>query len=322
MRKIGFWMAMTGVCVLAMTAGGCMEEKTTMSLKFSPDETSTYKVITESVKDYNYVQPSINQTKKQQTLSRTEVVYDQKIDSVDGSGNAKALITIKEVNYHSKSANGGSFDFESAKDTKGSMGKLVGQSYVIKMLPDGEVAAVENAQKIRNAVRGDSKELKIAQSLVGDDAIKQRHTIVALPTAKESAVKQGKSWSSVKAAPAGMLMPKSYEKVFTLKEVKDEHGQKIAVVAMKAQPTSAKAADMPENAASGMGFFGKMFDTKEETYTGEMLMNLNTGKVSSYSEKLKSEMVAVESAKEQIGDKGPDVLTMGFTYIYSVEKMK
>jgi hypothetical protein len=28
MRKIGFWMAMTGVCVLAMMTGGCMEVST------------------------------------------------------------------------------------------------------------------------------------------------------------------------------------------------------------------------------------------------------------------------------------------------------
>ena len=299
-----------------------MEEKATMSLKFNPDETSTYKVITESVKDYNYEQPSINQTKNQQTLNRTEVVYDQKIAGVDGSGNAKVLITIKEVKYLSKSPEGASFDFESTRDAKGPMGNLIGQSYVIKMLPDGEVVAVEDAQKVRDAVKGDSMELKVAQSLVADDAIKNRHTIVALPTAKESAVKEGKSWSSVKAAPAGMLIPKSYEKVFTLKEVKDEHGQKIAVVVMKAQPTSAKAADMPKDAANGMGLFGKMFDNKEETYTGEMLMNLNTGKVSSYSEKLKSELIAAEPANEQKGDKGPDVLTMGFTYIYSFEKMK
>jgi hypothetical protein len=43
--------------------------------------------------------------------------------------------------------------------------------------------------------------------------------------------------------------------------------------------------------------------------------------VNGYSEKLKSEWVAVEPTEEQKSDKGPDVLTMGFTYIYSIEKL-
>ena len=70
-----------------------------------------------------------------------------------------------------------------------------------------------------------------------------------------------------------------------------------------------------------MGFFAKMFDNKE-TYNGKMLVDLTTGKVNGYNEKLKSEWVAVEPAEEVKSDKGPDVLTMGFTYSYSIEKVK
>ena len=77
----------------------------------------------------------------------------------------------------------------------------------------------------------------------------------------------------------------------------------------------------PKDEAKGMGFFEKMFDNKE-TYNGKMLMDLTTGKVNRYNEKLKSEWVAVEPAEEVKSDKGPDVLTMGFTYTYSIEKIK
>ena len=90
---------------------------------------------------------------------------------------------------------------------------------------------------------------------------------------------------------------------------------------MDARPTAVKAADMPKDDAKGMGFFGKMFDNKE-TYTGKLLLDTHTGKVNGYSEKLKSEWVAVEPAEEVKSDKGTDVLTMGFNYMYSIEAIK
>jgi hypothetical protein len=70
-----------------------------------------------------------------------------------------------------------------------------------------------------------------------------------------------------------------------------------------------------------MGFFAKMFDNKE-TYNGKMLVDLTTGKVNGCNEKLKSEWVAIEPSEEVKSDKGPDVLTMGFTYSHSIEKIK
>ena len=98
----------------------------------------------------------------------------------------------------------------------------------------------EDVQKAMDAVKGDSMEQKIAQSLLADDAIKQRHTILALPDKKDAQVRVGQSWSKLKGSPAGMLTPKSYEEVYTLKEVKNEQGQQIAVVDMEARPTSSK----------------------------------------------------------------------------------
>lgn len=340
MRRIVFFTAIIGVCVL-MLAGGCAKkskiatdgvqptakemQKPTgkpvdLSLKFNVGDTTAYKVVVESIKDYKFEQPSINQTKTQQTLSMTEIVYDQKIESVDPNGNAKALITVKEIRYLSKNPKGTAFDFDSAKDTekKNAMSNLVGQTYVITMSPAGEVVAVGEVQKALDAVKGDSMEHKVAQSLLTDESIKQRHTVVALPDKKDLSAKVGASWSRIKGSPAGMLQPKSYEKIYTLSEV--QKGQ-VAVVSMDAQPTSQKAADVAKDEQKGMGFFAKMFDNKE-TYTGKLTMDTQGGKVDGYSEQLKSEWVAVEPSEEVKSDKGPDVLTMGFTYRYSIERIK
>jgi len=70
-----------------------------------------------------------------------------------------------------------------------------------------------------------------------------------------------------------------------------------------------------------MGFFANMFEEKDN-YTGNMVLNLTTGEIESYQELLKAEWTAAESQEEQKSDKGPDQLMMGFSNLYSIEKVK
>jgi hypothetical protein len=313
MKRLGFVTAIMAVFALAMMSG-CAKQAT-LAMKFNPSDTSTYKVITESGKDYKFEEFSAKKTKQEQTLTRIEFVYDQQIQGVDPSGTATALITIKEVKYLAKNPQGTTLDFDSKReaDKNNALEHLIGQRYIIKVTPAGEVIGVEDVQNALDAVKGESTEQKVAQSLFSDDVIKRRHTI-ALPGKVEAV---GKSWSIVKGGPAGMLMPKSFEKVYTLKEIKDEQGQRIAVITMEAKPSSVKAADMPKGEAQGMSFFSKMFDIKD-TYNGEMLMNLSTGKINTYSEKLRSDCIAADPDNNT----NPDKITMGFTSVYSIEKVK
>jgi len=305
-----------GLALIVAVAGGCAK-KTKMSMKFEPAQTATYKVTTESIKDYNFEQPSINQSKKQQTINSSEVTFDQTVQSVDAQGVATILVTIKGASYTAKSPTGEGMQYNSSKADSG-MAKLIGQSYRLKIAPDGNVAAIMNAEPARYAVIGDNQEAKVAQSLLSDEAIKARHSI---PLPKDRAeLKKGKSWSVLKGSPAGMLVPKSYEKIYTLDEIKKDDGKEIAIVKMEARPSSAKAADLQGESAKGMGFFEKMFDSKE-TYKGELMMDAGNGSVINYHETLKSEWVATEPSEEVKSDKGPDVLTMGFTYKYSIEKL-
>ena len=80
----------------------------------------------------------------------------------------------------------------------------------------------------------------------------------------------------------------------------------------------------PEDASTddqGMGVFAKMFDS-EENFTGQMVLDLNTGKVQKYNEELAASYVAAESPREQVKGKGPDILTMGFTHAVSLEMIE
>ena len=88
---------------------------------------------------------------------------------------------------------------------------------------------------------------------------------------------------------------------------------------MNAVPSSKRSEDL-EGKDSAMGFFANMFDEKDD-YTGKMVVNLTTGVISSYQETLKAQWLAAESSEEQKSDKGPDQLTMGFTSLYSIEKV-
>jgi len=103
-----------------------------------------------------------------------------------------------------------------------------------------------------------------------------------------------------------------------LTDVREENEQKIATVEMNAVPSSKRVEGAEKD--QGMGMFANMFDEKDE-YTGKMTINLTTGTILNYSETLKAQWVAAETSEEQKSDKGPDQLTMGFTYNYSIEKV-
>ena len=51
------------------------------------------------------------------------------------------------------------------------------------------------------------------------------------------------------ASPAGMLRQKSFEKVYTLTDIKEQKGSKIAIVDMNAVPSSKRADNMQEDEA-------------------------------------------------------------------------
>jgi hypothetical protein len=133
--------------------------------------------------------------------------------------------------------------------------------------------------------------------------------------------KVGNQWSSLSASPQGMLRPKTFEKIYTLTELnKQKNGQTIAIVDMNAVPSSKRTDNLSEKEQQAMSYFSNMFDEKD-SYAGKMVINLTTGVIDSYQEVLKVEWLAAENAEEQKSDKGPDQLTMGFTYVYSINKV-
>jgi hypothetical protein len=155
--------------------------------------------------------------------------------------------------------------------------------------------------------------------LLTPDVIKERHTIPALPDAAKNQVREGENWSRTKSFAFGLMGPKSFEKIYTLKQINDANGRKTAVAQMNAIPSSDIPEEMKKEQALASSF-SQMFDNRE-SYTGQLDFDLTAGKVEKCVEKLDSEWVVVDPAAKPDDDKKPGALRMGVLRLFSLEKI-
>ena len=337
--KIFSWLATAVICSLLLTVGcaptaeeaakpevklekpipkAVAPEAATLALKFTTQDSTTYK-LTAQVEMSLKFEGSLatdDKFKDSRNHDRIEMTFTQQIQSVDDNGNAVAKITIEGLKYLSIVKDNTVLDFDSSreKNKNSPMAKLIGWSYTIKIAPTGKVTEVIDVKQAQAAVKGSSSANRAALTLLSPDVIKKRHGTLTLPDADKNRLSTGDNWSSIKTFSFGMMGLKSYEKIYTLKEIKDTDRRRIIVVEMNSIPTSA-AEDQLDKA----GAFSKMFDNTE-TYTGELILDLTAGKIEKYLEKLQSEWIAVDpSALED--DKEPAALKMTAIRLYRLEKI-
>jgi hypothetical protein len=262
------------------------------------------------VKSFKFEQPSLNKLKEEQTGSKVETTFTQTIDSVDAEGNAVASIKIDGIKYLAENKGGIVLDFNSATNSKHALASLIGRSYSIKISPFGDVSPVDIASA--RAVSSD----KFVKSFLANKSIQKRHEVLALPAVGNTKLKAGQSWSKVKSPPPGMLDPKNFEKIYTLKSVRGN----MAQIEMQAVPTSKATDDKAAKSDSGMGIFAKMFDA-EDSWSGNLTLDLSSGAITKYNETLVSTYLAAEESRVQVEGKGPDMLTMGLTSSVILEKI-
>ena len=246
------------------------------------------------------------------------MTFTQRIQSVDDKGNAVAQIAIKELKYLGKVKDNVVMDFDSTreKDVNSPLYKLIGQSYTIELAPAGQVLRVIDAAQAKAAAESDTAAGKTALVLLSPDVIKERHMVPGIPAADKNQVRTGDNWSSIRTYSFDMMGPKSYERIYTLKEVKDQNNRKVAIAEMKAVPSTEMAEELHKEQAAGL--FSKMFDNTE-TYSGQLKLNLDSGKIEECLEKLQTEWVVVDPKPE--AGKEPAALRMTATRLYSIEKI-
>jgi hypothetical protein len=293
-----------------------------LELKYTPQDSTTYKYTAEAQRGIKWEGPLSKESafKGGITSSRVEMTFTQQIQSTDEKGNAVAKITIKSLKHLSIIRDNPAMDFDSSreKDQNNALAKLIGQSYTIEITPDGRVTKVIDANQAQEAVNGTSPATKTALAMLTADAITERHTIPAMPAKDNNKLRKGDNWKSLKSFSFGLMGSKTYQRTYTLEDVTDKDNRRIALVEMKADPTTEMAEELHKEKA--IGDFSKMFENTE-TYTGRLEVDLTAGKIEKCIETLESEWIAVEPmAGKPDEEKEPAVLTMTANRLYSLEK--
>jgi hypothetical protein len=289
----------------------------TVALKFSPQDSTTYRVITEAERSIKWEGslPEEPAFRGGRNHDRLEMTFAQEIQSVDDKGNAIAKIIVKELKYSSIVKDSSAFEFDSSKpkDPNDPLAKLIGQSYTIKIAPTGKVTEVIDTKEAETAARKGSVPPGIALRLLNPETIKERHGTLLLPDTDKNQLHIGDNWSITRTFSFGMMGSESYEKIYTLNNIKDQDNRQVAVIEMNAIPAS----ETPKEQA--VKFLKRSDNTK--TYTGELELDLTAGKVKKYLEKLQQEWTTDFPSAEQKTAQEPVILTMSATRLYSLEKI-
>jgi hypothetical protein len=302
-------VAIFGISLLS----GCAPS-TKIALTFAPQQTASYESTSKMIKDVEFDQPSLKKDKKEQVSTTITVKFDQTIAEVQPDGTAMADIVIRSVQFKQINKNEVRLDFDSTaeKSKNEPLAKLVGQSYRIAMDPNGVVKVID-AAKARAAVSGSDEQKRIAQKILSNESIIERHQL-PLPKAGQNMISAGKSWTRVVPSPPGLLAPKIFEKVYTVSSVDKDK----AVVTMSARENLQQKVEAPKNAGN-MGFLAKLFDNQDE-YTGKIVLT-PAGTLEEYEETLVSSYLAQDKPKETAQDVAPDTLVMRLTYGISLKKV-
>lgn len=292
-----------------------------LTLKFTPQETSTYRLARENDRSVEWEGTEVSKPKGFKgghTGNRMEMTFTQKIRSVDDQGNAVAEITIQSLKYLTRVKNNVTLDFDSSsrKDPNNPLSKLIDQRYTIELTPSGDVSNVMDVEKARVAVKGNTSGHRMASNLLSEEAIKDRHAISALPDADESTLRLGENWSHIKSFSFDLMGAKSYEKIYTLEEVRDINNRRIALARMKAVPSTEDAKELhKEQTASPIT---QMFDNTER-FTGELKLDLTSGSVLESSEEMLIEWFIVDPNPND--NERPAALRMTAARLAGIERL-
>ncbi|MBM4102735.1 MAG: hypothetical protein FJ263_01615 [Planctomycetes bacterium] len=303
---------MVAVFVVSLLSGCAPSAK--IALTFAPQQTARYESISKMIKDVDFDQPSLKKSKKEQVSTTITVKFDQTIADVQPDGTATADIAIRAVQFKqvNKDEVRLAFDSTAEKSKNEPLSKIIGQSYRIAMDPNGAVKVID-AAKARAAVSGSDEQKKIAQKILSDESIIERHQL-PLPKAGQNMISAGKTWTQVVPSPPGLLAPKFFEKVYTVSTA----DKSKTVVTMSARENLKQKAETPKNTGN-LGFLAKLFDNQDE-YTGKIVLN-PAGTLAEYEETLVSSYTAQDKPKDAAQDVAPDTLIMRLTYGISVKKV-
>jgi hypothetical protein len=293
-----------------------------LALRFVPGQATTYKITADQYKSVEWkgaVEAKPEKFTDGRTGNHIELVFEQRVRQVQADGVGVLEVTIQRLKYVGEMVNKVVFDFDSARpqDVGSPLALVVGQSYQVQMSPKGQVLEISQVEPIRQAVQGGLPGHTIAARLLSDEEIRSRHEIAALSALKESSVRPGHSWSSIRTFSFDDLGGKTYERVYTLQQIggavpadstdrevagggvhSTPYEGRMAVVEMKAIPSTALAEDSHQRPA--VNPFMRMSDNTDR-YEGRLVLDLDGGQVHEYTEQMQNEWIIADPAAVQTG---------------------
>jgi hypothetical protein len=298
------------------------KEQVKIALKPTIGDLATYKITTQARRTTKWQGPVPDKAVFDENFNeeRVEMVLKQRIESVDPNGIAVALVTIDGIKCRYSNKSMASVDFDSSRpsDVNNPIMKLIGQTYLIGFSPSNNILAVDNLPPVMMTLKDGPPSGQAGFSILLPEAIMERHGVMQLPEPGHEMLKPGQKWNRIKTFAFGKMGLKSYEKIYTLKEVRDADGRKIAVIDMNTIPSSEVEPKYRSQQAEIN--VPKTFDTND-SYTGGGEFDLKAGRIENYHEDLEANWVVALPAKQ--GDTGePVVLKMSAARIYSIERVK
>jgi hypothetical protein len=252
-----------------------------------------------------------------------EMVLSRRVESRDANGDSIAQVTIDHLKYSSIVKNVNIMDFNSSmpSDSNSPLAGLIGQSYTLTVEPNNYISAITSLPRVNVLMKGLSSADQVGKNILSEDTIRSINSTLILPSKGREKLLPGDKWSRIKTFGFGLMGIKSYEKIYTLKDVQDVNGHKIAFIAMNAIPSSeveSKFVDQQGKAGSST-----IFDTNE-VFTGKGEIDLTAGYIKSYSEDLKTNWIAaVPGAVSGSSDvNNLTVLKMTAIYSYAMDEKK
>lgn len=312
-RPIGIGLSILLIVISTLFLSGCgtgvRKQAFEVSREFTPQTTDTYEVGITVTKDFKFEQPALNKLRQEETTTQVRMIFDRTIEKIDEEGWAVATITIRDLACKLIKQNEVQIDYDSTRqaDQDNPLQKLIGQSYTVRLSPDGK-AEVVDASGVKTAGLS-GLEGRLAKRLFTEEEIIKRHEVLALPDAP-AALAEGDTWDRIVPSPPGLLSSKSFRKTYTLSDIQSTDRGPVATITMTASE-SAVPAEGAADTQGGLGIFAKMLDNEDE-YTGKLVMNLDTGKILDYEETLISSYIAQEPNPSATPQQGPDTLLIRF----------
>ena len=241
------------------------------------------------------------------------MIFSQQTENVDENGNATVKITIKSLKYLARTKDVPTLDFDSSRQEQqtNALNKLIGQSYTIIITPTSEVIRTtgQDADKGLGGRKYDGEHGGRPIGLAKSYSKTSPDTGTGGRRQQKFAV--GEKWNSTRTISFGMMGSNAFEKVYTLKAIEERDGRKTAIVEISGIP-----ATVQKDATSPLT---KLFDSNNN-YTGTLMLDLNSGKIEQYSEKLQYQWVVADpQATEKESE--PSTIKLGSMELYSLEKI-